>query len=156
MQGGGHERSARAGLGQGAQVGEVSHAATGQQLELGEAGAELAHQRDVRTRAGPDARDVEHNHLPHAGVAQPRQRLARTEPGQLAVRRQDAAGAEVEAERQRGVPELGPQPLERGQVRERLGADHHAHRAQLEQHPGRGGVGDAGIHHHPRLARQGG
>ena len=154
VQGGGDERAGRPGFGQGTQVGEVAHAAAGQQLELGKAGAELAHQRDVGACAGSDAREVEHDHLPHAGLPQQRQRLGRSEPAQVGVGREDAARPEVEAEHERGVRELGPQPLERGLVRERLGADHDARRAQLEQQPDRGDLGDAGIDHHPRLARQ--
>ena len=142
--------------GQGAQVGDVAHAAAGQQLELGKAGTELAHQRDVGTRAGPDAREVEHDHLPHAGALEPCQRLGGSEAGQLRVGREDAARPEVEAEHERRVGELRPQALERRQVRERLGADHDARRAQLEQPPDRGDLGDAGIDHHPRLAREGG
>jgi hypothetical protein len=37
VQGGGEERAGRPGVGQGAQVGDVSHAAAGQQLQLGKA-----------------------------------------------------------------------------------------------------------------------
>jgi probable H4MPT-linked C1 transfer pathway protein len=59
--------------------------------------------------------------------------------------------AEVEAEH--GLDTR--QPLERGGVRQRLGADHHTRRAQLEQRPNRGDVGDAGVDQHPRLAGQG-
>ena len=85
VQGGGDERAGRPGFGQGAQVGDVAHAAAGQQLELGKAGAELAHQRDVGARAGSDAREVEHDHLAHAGVAPaapaPRPRRAGPAPG---------------------------------------------------------------------------
>jgi (4-(4-[2-(gamma-L-glutamylamino)ethyl]phenoxymethyl)furan-2-yl)methanamine synthase len=156
VQGGCDERPGRPGFGQGAQVGDVAYAAAGQQLEPGEAGAELAHQRDVGARIGPDAREVEHDHLPQAGVPQPRQRLRRSEPGQLGIGREYAARPEVQAEHERGVRELRPQPLERSLVRERLGADHDASRAKLDQPSYRGGLGDAGIDHHPRLARQSG
>ena len=156
MQGGGDERAARAGFGQCAQVGDVADAAAGQQVDLGKAGAELAHQREVGTRTGPDAREVEHDHLPQAGVSQPCQRLGRTEPGQLGVGREDAARPKVEAQHERGVRELRPQPLERSLVHESLGADHDARHAQLEQPPDGGDLGGAGIDHHPRLARQSG
>jgi hypothetical protein len=91
VQGGCDERPGRTGLGQGAQVGDVAHAAAGQQLELGKAGTELAHQRDIRTRAGPDAREVEHDYLSHAGALEPCQRLGGSELGQLRAGRQDAA-----------------------------------------------------------------
>jgi probable H4MPT-linked C1 transfer pathway protein len=156
VQGGGDEGAGRPCLGQGAQVGDVAHAAAGQQLELGKAGAELAHQRDVGARAGPDAREVEHDHLPHAGRFQPRQRLARAEPGEPEVGREDASRPQVETEYERGVRQLHPQPLEPRMVRERLRADDNARRPQLEQRPGRGGVGHAGIDHQPGLAGQGG
>ena len=156
MQGGGHERAGRPGFGQGAQVGDVAHAAAGQQLELGKAGAELAHQGNIRTRAAANAREVEHDHLPHAGARQPAQRLRRSVPSQLGVGREDAARPEVEAEHERGVRELGSQPLERGLVRERLGADHYARRAQLEQQPDRCDSVDAGIDHHSRLVPESG
>jgi probable H4MPT-linked C1 transfer pathway protein len=156
VQGGGDERPGRPGFGQGAQVGEVPDAAAGQQLELGKAGTELAHQRDVGPRTGPDAREVEHDHLPHAGVRQPCQRLGRSEPGQLGVGREDLRRPKVEAEHEWGIRELRPQPLERGLVRERLGADHHARRAQLEQQPDGGDLADAGIDHHPRLVPESG
>ena len=112
----------------GLDVGDVAHTAAGQQLELGKAGTEFTHHRDIRTRTGPDAREVEHDHLPYAGVPQPCQRLRRSESGQLAVGRDDAPRPEVEAEHERGVRELRPQPLERGLVRERLGADHDGRR----------------------------
>jgi (4-(4-[2-(gamma-L-glutamylamino)ethyl]phenoxymethyl)furan-2-yl)methanamine synthase len=156
VQGGGEERAGRPGVGQGAQVGDVSHAAAGQQHQLGKAGAELAHERDVGTRLGPYARKVEHDHLAHPGVPHPCQRLGRAEPGQPGIPREDAASPEVEADHERGVRELGPQPLERSLTRKRLGADHHARRAQLEQPPDRGDLGDARVDHHPRLARQSG
>ena len=155
MEGGGDERAGRAGLGQGAQVGEVPHAAAGQQLELGKAGAELAYQCDVGACAGSDAREVEHDHLAHAGLAQQRERLGRSEPAQAGVAREDAVPPEVEAEHEWGVGQLCPQPPERGRVRQRLGADHNALRAQLEQRPDRGDVGDTGVDQHTRLARQG-
>jgi (4-(4-[2-(gamma-L-glutamylamino)ethyl]phenoxymethyl)furan-2-yl)methanamine synthase len=154
--GGGDERPGRPGFGQGAQVADVAHTPAGQKLELGKAGAELAHQRDVGTRTGPDAREVEHDHFPHAGVPQPCQRLGRSEPGQLGVGREDPPRPDVEAEHERGIRELRPQPLERGLVRERLGADNDARRAQLEQQPDRGDLGDTGIDHHPRLVRESG
>ena len=156
MQGGGDEGAGRAGFGQGPQVGGVAHPAAGQQLQPGQAGAELAQQRDVGARPGPYAREVQQDHLPHAGVAQPHRRLGRSEPGKLGIGREHAARPEVEAEHQRRVRELGPQPLERGRVRERLGADHDAGCAELEQLPDSGDLGDAGIDHHPRLARQSG
>jgi len=50
VQGGGDERPGGPGLGQGAQVGDVADAAAGQQLDLGKAGTEFAHQRNIRTR----------------------------------------------------------------------------------------------------------
>jgi probable H4MPT-linked C1 transfer pathway protein len=154
VQGAGDERARRPGFRQGAQIGKVAHAAAGQQLELGKAGAQLAHQCDIGTSLGADAREVENDHLPQAGAAQPRQRVCRSELGQLGVGREDPARPEVEAEHERGVREFGPQPLERRRVRERLGADRDVRRAQLEQQPGRGGIGDAGIERHPRLARK--
>jgi hypothetical protein len=70
------------------------------------------------------------------------------------VGREDAASPEVEAEHERGIRELRPQPLERRLVRERLGTDHDARRAQLEHPPDLGGLGDPGIDHHPCVARQ--
>jgi probable H4MPT-linked C1 transfer pathway protein len=133
----------------------VAHATGGQQLELGKAGAELAHQRDVRAGAGSDAREVEHDHLPQPGVRQPRQRLARAEPGQLDVARDDASRPQIEAERERGVRQLSAQPFELRMVRERLRADDDARRSELEQRPDRGGLRHAGIDHQPGLARQG-
>ena len=154
MQGRGDERAGRPGFAQGAQVGEVTDATTGQQLQLGKAGAEVAYQRDVRTRAGPDAREVEHDHLPYSGLPEPCERLGRSEPRQPGVGREQAAVPKVEAEYERGVRKRGPQPLELGLARKCLGADHDARRAQLEQQPDRGDLGDARIHHHPRLARQ--
>jgi (4-(4-[2-(gamma-L-glutamylamino)ethyl]phenoxymethyl)furan-2-yl)methanamine synthase len=156
VEGGGDERPGRPGFGQGTQVGEVADAAAGQQLELGKAGTEVAHQRDVGPGTGPDAREVEHDHLPHAGVRQPCQRLGRSEPGEFGVGRQDPRRPEVEAEHEWGIRELRPQPLERGLVRERLGADHNARRAQLQQQPDGGDVADAGIDDHPRLVPEGG
>jgi hypothetical protein len=68
VEGGGDERAGRPGFGQGAQVGKVPHAAAGQQLDFGKAGAERAYQCDVGACAGSDAREVEHDHLPHAGL----------------------------------------------------------------------------------------
>jgi (4-(4-[2-(gamma-L-glutamylamino)ethyl]phenoxymethyl)furan-2-yl)methanamine synthase len=156
VQGGGEERAGRPGVGQGSQVADVSHAAAGQQLQLGKAGTELAHERDVGTRLGPYAREVEHDHLAHPGVPHPCQRLGRAEPGQSGVSREDTARPEVEAEHEGRFRELGPQPRERSLTRERLGADHHARRAQLEQRPDRGDLADAGIDHHPRLAGESG
>ena len=152
MQGSGHERARRPGVGKGAQVGEIAHAAAGQQLEVRKAPAQLAYQLDLRTRAGPDPREIEHDHLTHAGARQARQRLGGTEPSELGVRREETAIAEIEAEDEREVR----QPPERRLVRERLGADHHACRAQLQQRPGRGELGDTGVDHHARVARQGG
>jgi (4-(4-[2-(gamma-L-glutamylamino)ethyl]phenoxymethyl)furan-2-yl)methanamine synthase len=151
---GGDQRTGRAGFGQGAEIVEVSHAAPGEQLELGKAGAKLAHQRDVRTRAGPDAGEVEDDHLLRARVLQPRQRLGGCEPGQLRRGREDAARPQIEAEHERGIRQLLKEPLERALVRERLGADHDARRAQLEQVPHDRGVGGAGVDHHPGLASQ--
>jgi probable H4MPT-linked C1 transfer pathway protein len=133
----------------------VTHAAAHEQLELGKADAELAHQRDVGPRAGPDAREVEHDHLAHAGGSQPGQGLRRTEPGQLDVRREDPSRPQVEAEHERGVRLLRPKQLELIPAGERLRADDDARRAQPEQRPDRGGPGDARIDHHPGLARQG-
>ncbi len=156
MQGGGGERAGRPRFGQGAQVGGITYAAAGQHLQPWKAGAQVSDQRDVGTRVGPDAREVEHDHLPHPGAPQPRQRLRRSEPGQLRVRRENAARPEVEAEHERGVRQLRPKPLERSIVRERLGPDHHARRAQLEQQPDRGDIGGAGVDYHPRLARESG
>jgi hypothetical protein len=156
VQRGGNERPGSSGLGKGAQVGDVAHPAAGQQLELGKAGAEAAHQREVGTGAGSHAREVEHDDLAYAGLRESCQRLGRSKPGQLGVRREDTARPEVEAEHERGVRELRPQPLEGALVRERLGADHDARRAQLEQLPDCGDFGGAGIDHHPRLLRQSG
>jgi hypothetical protein len=79
VQGCGDERPGPAGFRQGAQVGDVAHAAAGQQLEPGKAGAELAHLRDVGARTGTDAREVEHDRFAEAGVLQPCQRLGRPE-----------------------------------------------------------------------------
>ena len=155
MDGGGHERAGRTGFGQGAQVGDVPHTAAGQQLDLREAGAELAHQRDVGARAGPDAGEVEDDHLPHARLPQQRQRVGRSEPAELGIAREDALPSEVEAQHERGAGKLRPQSRERGRVRQRLRADHHARRAQLEQRPDGGGVGDAGVDHHVSVACQG-
>jgi (4-(4-[2-(gamma-L-glutamylamino)ethyl]phenoxymethyl)furan-2-yl)methanamine synthase len=156
VQGGCDERSRRPGCGQGAQVCKVADATTGEQLELGKAGVELTYQGDVGTRVGSDAREVEHDHLPNAPRPQPRQRLGCSEPGQVRVGRDDAAGAEVQAQYKRGVGQLGPEPLDCGAVRERLGADDDVRRAQLEQSSDGGDLRDAGIDHHPRLAREGG
>jgi len=50
VQGGGQERARRPGLVEGAEVGEVAHAAAGQQLEVREARAELADQLELRAR----------------------------------------------------------------------------------------------------------
>ena len=155
VEGGGHERAGRSGFGEGAQVGDVPHAAAGQQLELGKAGAELAHQRDVGARAGSDAREVEHDHLPHARLRPAAPARPPLRAGRGRHRARGRGPPEVEAEHERGVGKLRPQPPERGRVRQRLGADHHARRAQLEQRPDRGDVGDAGVDHHPRVARQG-
>jgi (4-(4-[2-(gamma-L-glutamylamino)ethyl]phenoxymethyl)furan-2-yl)methanamine synthase len=154
VQGGGDERAGRPGFGQRAQVGDVAHAAAGQQLELGKAGTQLPHQRDVGARTGTYACEVEHDHLPHARARQPCQRLGRSEPGEPGVGREDVARPEVEAEHKRGVRQLRPQPIQRSLLGERLGADHDARRAQLEQQPDRGGIGDAGVDHHPGLAGQ--
>ena len=156
MNRGADECARGAGFGQRTQVGEVAHAAAGQQLEVGKAGTELAHQRDVGACARSDAGEIEHDHLPHAGLPQQPQRLGRSKPAQVGSGRDDAVPPEVEAEHERGVGELRPQPPERGRIRQRLGADHDARGAQLEQRPDRSGVGDAGVDHHPRLARQGG
>jgi probable H4MPT-linked C1 transfer pathway protein len=59
--------------------------------------------------------------------------------------------AEIEAEH--GLETR--QPLELRLVRQRLGADYHARRTQLAQRPDCGGVGDTGVDHHVRVARQG-
>ena len=156
MNRGADERARGAGFGQRTQVGEVAHAAAGQQLEVRKAGTELAHQRDVGACARSDAGEVEHDHLPHAGLPKQPQRLGCSKPAQVGIGRDDAVPPEVKAEHERGVGELRPQPPERGRIRQRLGADHDARDAQLEQRPDRSGVGDAGVDHHPRLARQGG
>jgi (4-(4-[2-(gamma-L-glutamylamino)ethyl]phenoxymethyl)furan-2-yl)methanamine synthase len=156
VEGGGDECAGRAGFGQGVQVGEVAHSAARQQLELGKAGAELAYQGDVGACAGSDAREVEHDHLAQAGLPQQRECPGRSQPAEVGIARKDAVPAEVEAEHERGVREFCPQPPERGRLRQRLGADHDALRAQLEQPPDRGDVGDAGVDQHTGLARQGG
>jgi probable H4MPT-linked C1 transfer pathway protein len=155
VHGRGDEGAGGSGFGQGGQVSDVAHAAADQQLEVGKAEAELAHQRKVGARARPDAREVEQDHFPNAGALQPPQRLGRTEPGQLDVGRDDASRLQVEAEHERGVRQLCAQPLELILARERLRADDDARRAQREQRPDRGGPGDARIDHHPSLARQG-
>jgi (4-(4-[2-(gamma-L-glutamylamino)ethyl]phenoxymethyl)furan-2-yl)methanamine synthase len=147
----GHERARRAYLGESAQVGHVAHAAACQQLEVGKAHTQLAHQLDLRTLPRPDAREIEHDHLTHAGALEARQRLGGTELRQLPVRRQQAAVAEVEAQHEREVH----QPFKRRPVRERLGADHHACSAEVEQRPGRGELGHARVHHDPCFLRQG-
>ena len=152
MQGSSHERACRPAGGESAQVGEVAHAAAGQQLEVRKARAQLAYQFDLRARAGPDPREIEHDHLTYAGARQARQRLGGIEPSELGVWREEAAGAEIEAEDERKVRH----PLECRLVRERLGADHHACHAQLQQRPGRGEVGDTGVHHDPSFLCQGG
>jgi hypothetical protein len=154
VQGCGDERAGRPGVGQGAQVGEVAHAAAGQQLELGKAGAEIAHQGDVGTGPGSDTCEVEHDHLPHARASQPCQRLGRSEPGELGIGREDATLPKVEAEHERGVGKLRPQLLQRRLVRKRFSADQDARSPELEEQPDRGDLGDAGIDHHPRLVRQ--
>ncbi len=156
MEGCGHERTGRPGFGQGAQVAEVAHATAGQYLDLGEAGAELAHQRDVGTRLGPHAGEVQHDHLPRARASQPFERLCRTETGQGGIGGEDAPRPEVEAEHERRVREAGPESLECSDVRERLSADHNAGGAELEQLPGLGDLADPRIDPHPRFARQGG
>ena len=151
MQGCGHQRSRRAGLCERAQVGVVADAPAGQQLEVGKAHPQLAHQCNLRTRPGPDTRKIEQDYFTH-GARQARQRFGGSEPREVGVPREQAAVAEVEAEHER---EAG-QPLERRRVRERLGADHDARRPQLEQGPGRGEVGHTGVHHDACLLRQGG
>jgi (4-(4-[2-(gamma-L-glutamylamino)ethyl]phenoxymethyl)furan-2-yl)methanamine synthase len=154
VDGRGDECSGRPGLGQGVQVGSVTHAAPRQHLAVGKAGGELTNKRDVGARSGSDAGEVEDDHLADAGGTQSRQRLGRSEPGQLGVGRDHAAGPEVEAQHDWGVRELRPQPPERGPVRERLGADHDSRRAKLEQQPHGGDLADAGIHHDLCLLRQ--
>jgi (4-(4-[2-(gamma-L-glutamylamino)ethyl]phenoxymethyl)furan-2-yl)methanamine synthase len=150
VQGRGHKCARRPGLGERAQVGEVAHAAAGKQLELGKARAQLAHQLDLWACAGPDPRQVEHDHLAY-GARQARQCLGGSEPRQPGVRRDDAPVAEIEAEHEREAR----QQLERRCVRERLGADHHPCRAQLEHRPGRGQVDHAGVDHDPYFPRHG-
>jgi hypothetical protein len=56
MYGCGDESAGRPRFGQVAQVVDVAHAAACQQLQLGKAGVELAHQRDVGTCGRADAR----------------------------------------------------------------------------------------------------
>ena len=67
-----------------------------------------------------------------------------------------ASAAQVEAEHERRVRQLGLQPPERVRAGQRLGADHDPRDAQLEQSCDRRGRRGPGIHHHPPLSRQGG
>jgi hypothetical protein len=98
MYGGCHERAGCAGFGECAQVARVAHAAAGQEREVGEAGAEAAHQRHVGARIGAHACEVEHDHLAPFAGRQPRKRFARPEPGKLRVGRENATRPQVEAE----------------------------------------------------------
>jgi hypothetical protein len=103
MYGGCYERAGRAGFGESGYVARIAHPAAGQQLEVGKARVELAHQRDVGARLGAHACEVEHDHLAYCLVVQPCKRFRRSEPGQLRVPRENATSPQVQAEHERGV-----------------------------------------------------
>ena len=77
--------------GQRAQVGGVAHPAAREQLDVREAGVQLAQQRHVGSLAGADPREVEHDRLPRAGLREARERVDRGEAAQRRVGRDAAA-----------------------------------------------------------------
>jgi (4-(4-[2-(gamma-L-glutamylamino)ethyl]phenoxymethyl)furan-2-yl)methanamine synthase len=156
VEGCGDERAGRPGLAQGAEIGDVSHTTAGQQLEHRKARAELADQRDVGACGGSHASEVENDHLAHIRLREERERVGRAQPAEAGVGRENSLLPEIEAEHEWGVGQLRPQPGQRGPVGQRLGTDHDARCAQLEQRPDGGGFGHAGVDHDARLAPQGG
>ena len=154
MKGGGDEGPGRPGVGQRAEVGGVAHPAAGEQLDLRATGMELSHKRHVRSRAGADAREVEDDRLACAGVGEARKGVGRADVGRPRAGPAHAPGAQVEAEYERRIRQLGPEPPERRRAGQRLGADHDARDAQLEQPRDRRGRCDAGVDHRTSLPRQ--
>ena len=111
----------------------VAHPAAREQLDVREAGMQLVQQRHVGSLAGADPREVEHDRLLYAGLREARERVDRVDAAQRGVGRDEASAAQVEAEHERRVRQLGLEAPERVRAGQRLGADHDPRDAQLEQ-----------------------
>ena len=154
MQGRRHEGPGHSGARQRPQVAGVAHPTAGEQLDVREAGAQLGEQRRVGSLAGADAGEVEHDGLARAGVCQARKRVGRADAGQRRVGRDHSSAAQVEAEDERRIRQLGAQLAERLGARQRLSADHDAGDPEPEQPFDCRGRRGASVHHHARFPRQ--
>ena len=138
------------------EVGGVAHAAAGEQLDVREAGVRARRTSvDVRSLAGADAREVEHDRLARAGVREARERLGRAprRPARGRARaarrarrsRLSTSGASGSSARSAGTPRRRAASRCRSTTR---AAPSSSSRATAV------GVGGAGVDHHARLARQ--
>jgi (4-(4-[2-(gamma-L-glutamylamino)ethyl]phenoxymethyl)furan-2-yl)methanamine synthase len=148
------ERARSAGVAECAQVLDVAHAAAREQLEVGKGRVELGDQPDVRAGAAAHSRQVEHDRLAQSCAVQARHRVERRQPRELRVGRQRAAVAQVRAQNHGSRGKFREQPVERIGAGQRLGPDHDAVRADVQQRPRPCRLADARVDHDARLARE--
>ena len=156
VQRGGDERAGRAGVAR-ARAGRRRRARRRRRAARasGKRGVELGDQRDVRSRAAADAREVEHDRLAQPGAVQPRERVERRQAARAAGRARAARPSRRSRLRTTAPPAA---PRAAGRARRRRPASRCRRRRACTPSSSsaraRSGSLTPGVDHHARLARQ--